>query len=128
MPRLLILAPATCGLILAIYALTGAAQPAPAARGPVLRLVRATGGRPLLADAGFERATGGQALGWEPFEGGYEHVSEGHTGQGAIRCESADESNVRGARQRVALNQRIAAPLRVSGWSRAQSVSGSPSA
>src|SRR5205807_2540653 len=46
----------------------------------------------------------------------------------AIRCESADESSVRGARQRVTLNQRAVAPLRVSGWSRAQSVSGSPSA
>ncbi len=81
----------------------------------------------LLANGGFERASGGQATGWAPFGSGYALDSMvRQSGTHSIHCVNGTASDVRGALADVVLNQREPAPLLVSGWSRAKDVSGAP--
>jgi len=65
------------------------------------------------------------AANWQPFEAGYALDSTAHrTGARSIRCENATETEKRGALYRWELNQERAAPIDISGWSRADGVSG----
>jgi hypothetical protein len=79
----------------------------------------------LIADPGFEHASGG-ASAWKPYGQGYEIVSDiRRTGEHSIRCANAKPGEPRGAAIDLPLNQRIASPVLVTGWSRAENVSGS---
>ncbi len=71
-------------------------------------------------------ATGeGTAVGWTGFEGGYQLApKQGTKGSDAITATRGDGDKGRGAAQVVMLNQTKAEPITLSGWSRAQNVSG----
>jgi len=73
---------------------------------------RAAAGKNLLAD-------------WAPYEAGYE-LDRGRTGR-CIRVTAPSGDHQGGARTVLTLNQKRAAPLLVTGWSKAQGVSGGPS-
>jgi hypothetical protein len=112
-------------LWLLIVALAHAARPV-AAR-PAMRILagEAGWGGNLLADPGFEQAAAGQAGAWRAYEQGYSAApGAGRDGGGAIRCRNADAAGRRGAAQSIVLDQRVARPVRASGWSRAVNVRG----
>jgi hypothetical protein len=76
----------------------------------------------LLSNPGFERASG-----WTAYEAGFAFdETVRRSGERSIRCVSAAQDELRGATYRIVLNQTAAAPIIVSGWSRAQGVSGTP--
>jgi len=85
----------------------------------------------LVKNGGFEGGGGSDGRGagiprWNAFGLGYEvDRSVFHGGEQSVRCDSLRMEAVHGAAQEVALNQKRAAPIVVSGWSRADSVSGS---
>lgn len=84
----------------------------------------------LLRNGSFEGGSGpdgrgGGAPRWQPYEAGYDiDRSVHHGGDQAIRCDNLRVTTQRGAHCSVELNQREAAPIIVTGWSRAESVSG----
>ncbi|MFD0713365.1 hypothetical protein [Paenibacillus sp. GCM10027626] len=85
-------------------------------------------GSSLLANAGFESVSGGAADGWFPWGSGY--VSEdavSRSGARSVSCELTGSTQACGVYQFVELNRTDTAPLKVSGWSKAQNVSGSAS-
>ena len=71
-------------------------------------------------------------MGWAPFGEGYEldaaggRLSEASTDGWGLRMASADGRGERGAVQTVVVEQAAASALVVSGWSRAELVSGEP--
>ena len=80
---------------------------------------------PLLPNPGFERASGQDAAGWDRFEAGYVRDSAAGRGGGiALRCENRTREEARGAVTTLVLDQKSVAPIRITGWSRAQGVSG----
>lgn len=82
-------------------------------------------GAELLRDPGFERVSEGRAEGWAPYEKGYAVDREVRRGGAAsIRCGLASVSERAGAVATVELAQTEPAPLLVTGWSRAEGVSG----
>ncbi len=69
--------------------------------------------------------TSGLISGWQPFEKGYTrdaHIA--HTGPASVRCSSTTRASTFGAVQTIVLNQSDAAPITISGWSRAQNAHG----
>ncbi|HCD99682.1 MAG TPA: hypothetical protein DER07_01410 [Armatimonadetes bacterium] len=75
----------------------------------------------LVPDPGFE-----QDARWQPYGSGFVFDAAVRLeGSRSIRCESATESEVRGASCTIQLNQEAASPIVFSGWSRAEGVSGS---
>lgn len=84
-----------------------------------------------LVNPGMEEA-GDQsqpARGWGFWEEGYSLETEVvRTGRAAARCTSTDPSRQYGVAQTVLLNQAKPLPVLVSGWSRAESVSGTADA
>jgi len=97
-----------------------------AASEPVLRV--ATGSAlatNLLRNGDFEQSQGTVLTGWQAAPDGY-HIAngEGRAGSQALACVMPDESGWRGASQTVLLNRSAPAPLVVSGWSKAENVSG----
>ncbi|MGC8832606.1 MAG: hypothetical protein ACP5R4_01015 [Armatimonadota bacterium] len=82
----------------------------------------------LLNNTGFENASRGTAVGWRPYEQGYTlAVGEGRAGSNAVVCTNSTGAGRFGAYQVLQLNRKTPAPLIVTGWSKAENVSGSPS-
>ena len=85
----------------------------------------------LLKNGGFEGGSGADGKGggaprWDPFETGYDIDRKyQHGGDQCIRCDSVRSDILQGAVCNVELNQKDALPVFVSGWSRADRVSGS---
>ena len=94
----------------------------------VMRVIRAS--RPsvsLLHNGGFEAIHASQVKDWQPWQKGFRLApGEGRAGSQAITCESATGEGEFGAGQTLLLNRSAAAPLVVSGWSKAVDVNGSP--
>ncbi len=86
--------------------------------------------QPLLKNGGFEGGGGSDGKGggvpyWLPFEAGYDvDRVVFHTGEQAIRCDVTRPDKRRGASVVIPLEQSRPLPVLVSGWSRADSVSG----
>jgi hypothetical protein len=90
-------------------------------------------GAPLFQNGGFEGGSadgrGAGVPGWTPYESGYlPDRLNFHNGEQAIRCDSANLNSKRGAMTTVTLNQKQATPVLVSGWSKADAVSGTANA
>lgn len=102
------------GLLLGLFALSAAGAGTPARSNQ------------LLKNGNFKETEGELATAWSPYEpGGYQHAPRlGHSAGNAISCKNADDSGISGAIQDVVLNQKVATPLVVSGWSKAADVSG----
>jgi hypothetical protein len=113
-----------------VLLLAGAARPAQATQLPVMRVVRpAHPGPSLLRNAGFEQAPGGDVVAWTPWQKGFRIAAgAGRGGSQAVLCANDATEGEYGAGQTVTLNRATIAPLVVSGWSRAENVSGSPDA
>lgn len=113
-------------MVLWVFALLGTVTVgAAAAEAPVLKELSATGSAEMLRNAGFENAEGDQAAAWGPYGDGYRRVAaEGRQGSSAILCENATAEGRAGAQQGVILNRTRPAPLLVTGWSKAENVSG----
>ena len=77
-----------------------------------------------LQDPGFEKG----AAGWARFGEGFQVAPTGaKSGRACLRCDNSQPGGVTGALQIVELNQTAAAPVVVSGWSKAQGVTAQPS-
>jgi len=96
--------------------------------GPVIRMLKAgPTGRELLVNSDFEQATEGRARAWAPAPKGFVvAIKEGRNESRAARCDNPDGRGWYGASQTVTLNQTIAHPFLVEGWSKAANVDGSP--
>ena len=79
----------------------------------------------LLSNPGFEKREGKAASSWTGWASGYE-VDEAvrRSGAASVRCSNASQTEARGASYRLILNQTKARPIIVTGWSRAENVSG----
>ena len=91
--------------------------------------VKAKQVNPLLRNGGFEGGSpdgkGGGVPNWIPFELGYLPERQNiHNGEQAIRCDSARTGAVRGAYTTITLNQKMPVSVLISGWSKADTVSG----
>lgn len=95
---------------------------------PVLERVdggSAQTGPQLLTNAGFEESGAAPAPGWYFWKEGYALApGEGRDSTAAIRCVNGDPTAEYGAGQTIQLDQHQPAPVLVTGWSRAQEVSG----
>lgn len=81
----------------------------------------------LATNGDLENVSGQSATGWTPWQAGYTlDSSTAHSGQRSIACEITTTGEC-GSYQYIAVNQSTALPLEVSGWSRAQNVSGTVS-
>jgi len=78
----------------------------------------------LLSNPGFSKGTEVPLDGWAPFGKGYK-IAEGRSGRGIFVASASPRAEF-GASTRLRLNQKEPQPLLVSGWSRAEDVSGSP--
>jgi hypothetical protein len=83
-----------------------------------------------LTNSGFEivdPVNGSLAASWTAYGSGYAlDRAVKHSGALSVRCESAGVDKTYGAMTTVTLDQTTAAPIVVSGWSRAQNVGGAP--
>ena len=62
---------------------------------------------------------------WQPFESGYDVDRQTkRSGEQSLRCDNANAATKRGAQATITLNQKTAAPVVITGWSRADAVSG----
>jgi len=83
-----------------------------------------------LRNSGFEGGGGSDGKGagvpgWDAFELGYDVDRMTHRGgEQSIRCDSLRVTTLRGAQSKVTLHQTQAAPVEVTGWSKAEKVSG----
>jgi hypothetical protein len=76
----------------------------------------------LLKNGGFEE---GGVPGWQAFEAGFDADRRVfRTGEQSIRCDITRPERVRGAFVRLSLDQKQPAPIFITGWSRADAVSG----
>ncbi len=93
---------------------------------PVLRVTTAaTNATNLAQNGGFEVVQGGRLGGWQAAPDGYGTApGGGRDGSQALSCEAASETGWRGASQTIVLNRTSVAPLIVSGWSKAEAVTG----
>jgi hypothetical protein len=88
--------------------------------------------RGLLTNGGFEGGAGRDGKGggipdWLPFEQGYDIDRQiVRNGAQSLRCDSANEQSRRGGYVRLTLNQTRPIPILVTGWSKADAVSGTP--
>ena len=65
--------------------------------------------------------------GWLPFEQGFTDApGQGESGGPAMACENITTTELRGATYALHLNQQQTYPILLSGWSRAETVSGTP--
>jgi hypothetical protein len=78
----------------------------------------------LLSDPGFEKEPSSPGA-WAAYEQGYVRDTDvRRTGWSSARCTNDDASESRGAMVTVQLNQTVASPITVAGWSKADGVSG----
>jgi len=91
----------------------------------VSTVARAQAAVDLITNPGFENPADGRPEGWTAFEQGFSiDNAVRHTGARSVRCENAADGERRGVSWTVVLNQKSPAPLRITGWSRAENVSG----
>lgn len=91
----------------------------------LLGFSRAAIAQEKLENGGFETTAGQQAAQWSPYEQGYQLSSSVfHSGKVSAQCVNTAATDRRGASVRLQLNQTVAQPILVSGWSRAEGVSG----
>ncbi|NLC55519.1 MAG: hypothetical protein GX774_01615 [Armatimonadetes bacterium] len=96
------------------------------AQTPVLKEA-SSAGTELLRNGNFRQAEGEHAAGWVPYASGYRRVpGGGPAGGDAILCENATADGQAGASQFLELKRSQPAPLVVTGWSKAEAVSGTP--
>ncbi len=95
---------------------------------PIWRVARARlGGPERLANGNFEQLAEGRAAAWHAAPRGYRVAAgAGRAGSHALFCVNQAPSEWSGANQTVTLNQAEPVPLVVSGWSKAEDVSGAP--
>ncbi|HLK56704.1 MAG TPA: hypothetical protein VKU00_09075 [Chthonomonadaceae bacterium] len=85
----------------------------------------------LLPNGGFEGGSGSDGSGagvprWQAYESGYDVDRQTHHGgDQSIRCDSLRPKSLHGAQAVITLNQTRPSPIIVSGWSKADQVSGS---
>ncbi|MCW3094978.1 MAG: hypothetical protein JWL77_596 [Chthonomonadaceae bacterium] len=83
-----------------------------------------------LRNPGFEGGGGSDGRGagvpgWDAFELGYDvDRNTFRGGEQSIRCDSLRATTLRGASSKIVLNQKQAIPVEVTGWSKAEKVSG----
>src|SRR5437016_4119314 len=80
-----------------------------------------------LLDGGFEITdkNGATVEGWNAFGTGYAiETNVKHAGAQSIRCDGGDSKSVHGALCNVTLDQTAPTPIVLSGWSKADDVSG----
>lgn len=84
-------------------------------------------GTVLLVNGSFDEQTGETAKTWRAWKNGFQLVEkEGKNGSTAIVCSRKETDGEFGASQTLQLNRTNTAPLMITGWSKAESVSGSP--
>ena len=93
-----------------------------------MRVVRtASTGTPLLLNGGFENVIQDKPASWNAWQQGYRLASgEGRNGTQCVVCERQEGEGEVGASQALTLNRTNIAPLIIRGWSKGESVSGSP--
>ena len=80
-------------------------------------------------NGGFENGGANSIPDWQPFEGGYDVDRDTkHNGDLAIRFDNAVATLIKGASQKVVLNQNAVTPIQISGWSKAERVEGNKNA
>ncbi len=96
------------------------------ASSPVLRVIHVPpAATNLVRNGGFEAKQGAALTSWQAAPNGYRIATgEGREGSQALACAAADTTGWRGASQTLNLNRTQLAPLKVSGWSRAEGVTG----
>jgi hypothetical protein len=83
----------------------------------------------VLKNADWSQIEGEVFQSWSVFEGGYSIAkSAGKTGGNAAVMQRQEGDKARGASQNIALEQTAPAPITISGWSKAENVSGAPDA
>lgn len=93
----------------------------------VLFLVTLANAQVIGQNAGFENGKDSNADGWQYFDKGYTRdTTTVHSGKFSIRCANNTDREVRGGLLSLDLNQTTATPIHVTGWSRADNVSGLP--
>jgi len=78
----------------------------------------------LLANAGFETTAGASVPPWQSYVRGCTVVADAHSGLHAIRCQSGDNNTILGVMQTVTFDPPLRHPIKFSGWSKAQGVTG----
>jgi hypothetical protein len=102
-------------LILLVLSVPASAQNRPAER---LR-------NPGFEGGGGSDGKGAGVPGWDAFELGYDVDRNTHrSGEQSIRCDSLRATTLRGAMSKIVLNQKQPIPVEVTGWSKAEKVSG----
>jgi hypothetical protein len=93
---------------------------------PVLRTVKtAQPGENLLKNDEFELGAGNKLAGWSAARDGFIVAQgQGRNGSQAMLCDNATETTWAGASQTLVLNRTNVSPLVISGWSKAENVSG----
>lgn len=93
---------------------------------PVFHVVTGgEGGTNLLRNGTFEIGQAADLEAWRAAPEGFRLAAgEGRAGSQALACAAPDETGWRGTSQTVVLNRTKVAPLIVSGWSRAENVTG----
>jgi len=85
-------------------------------------------GKLLSMNGDFESIQGGSFTDWNQYEEGYTVAQgAGRNGSNALYCESPDVKHRLGGSQAIILNQTQPYPIRVSCWSKCESVDGSAS-
>jgi hypothetical protein len=81
----------------------------------------------LLENGDFEETLGTSAVGWSNWYAGYQiQAGDAHSGTYSASCTNLVETAECGMYQFVDLNRTEVQPLKVSGWSKADQVSGTP--
>lgn len=102
----------------------------------VKRVARTDGGRELLAnpalqpagrtETGRAEADRAKVSGWGPYDAGYRiEPRAGRDGGPGVACDNPDGGKRMGLSQTLKLDRQVARPLLVSGWSKAEGVTGS---
>lgn len=79
----------------------------------------------LFPNSGFDVRADGEAQGWQRYGAGYEFDGRvGRASAPSVRCENRSAKDHRGVACPLELNHRTPRPVLVSGWSKAENVSG----
>lgn len=103
----------------------GTLEQGPWEAGPLLQPVPT--GNEALTDGGFEHLGEAESP-WEGIGSRFEPAAEAHAGKQSAACKNPAEDAVSGVFQQVQLDQEQPFTLVITGWSRAENVSGDPDA
>ena len=79
----------------------------------------------VLRNADFSQVENGVPVGWTKFEGGFDFaVGQGRNGGNALVMQRDENDKARGASQVIVLEQTAPSRVTLSGWSRAENISG----